>query len=475
VLRDAKIEIPLEIPKNSCFIEKRKRTMCQSRFRPSPVVFCAVLFAALSQTATANTLCVDPRSQLCYAKIQSAVNAASNNDVIDVARGTYNEDVVIGKPLSLIGAGADTTVIDATGLSNGIFVDGFDNPGLNNVTVAGFTVKNALWEGVLIVSASDVTIRNNTLVNNDKAGPVFTGATTGCPGQPAFETDETGDCGGALHLIGTVRSIVSDNLMSGNADGILISDETAESRDNVLIHNIVTNNPLDCGIVLASHAPAGHTSPPFAPHWGIDNNTVAENLSASNGVQVGGAGVGLFSDGNGQGRVSGNVIIRNELTGNGLPGVALHTHVGPAFGLPADDMSGNMIIGNFISGNGADSGDTATPGPTGININSGSGGSPVYGTIISQNVIRNEQVDVAVNTPAELDMHLNELLGGNVGAANVCALDSVPCVGSIDATNNFWGCPAGPGGKGCTTISGPSILFTPWLQNPIGNSPVQLQ
>jgi hypothetical protein len=263
--------------------------------------------------------------------------------------------------------------------------------------------------------------------------------------------------------------------MSGNADGILISDETAESRDNVLIHNIVTNNPLDCGIVLASHAPAGHTSPPFAPHWGIDNNTVAENLSASNGVQVGGAGVGLFSDGNGQGRVSGNVIIRNELTGNGLPGVALHTHVGPAFGLPADDMSGNMIIGNFISGNGADSGDTATPGPTGININSGSGGSPVYGTIISQNVIRNEQVDVAVNTPAELDMHLNELLGGNVGAANVCALDSVPCVGSIDATNNFWGCPAGPGGKGCTTISGPSILFTPWLQNPIGNNPVQLQ
>src|ERR1017187_4262971 len=439
-MRDAKIEIPLEIPKNSCFIEKRKRTMCQSRFRPSPVVFCAVLFAALSQTATAKTLCVDPRSQLCYAKIQSAVNAASNNDVIDVARGTYNEDVVIGKPLSLIGAGADTTVIDATGLSNGIFVDGFDNPGLNNVTVAGFTVKNALWEGVLIVSASDVTIRNNTLVNNDKAGPVFTGATTGCPGQPAFETDETGDCGGALHLIGTVRSIVSDNLMSGNADGILISDETAESRDNVLIHNIVTNNPLDCGIVLASHAPAGHTSPPFAPHWGIDNNTVAENLSASNGVQVGGAGVGLFSDGNGQGRVSGNVIIRN-----------------------------------FISGNGADSGDTATPGPTGININSGSGGSPVYGTIISQNVIRNEQVDVAVNTPAELDMHLNELLGGNVGAANVCALDSVPCVGSIDATNNFWGCPAGPGGKGCTTISGPSILFTPWLQNPIGNNPVQLQ
>jgi hypothetical protein len=354
-------------------------------------------------------------------------------------------------------------------------VDGFDNPGLKSVTVAGFTVQNALWEGILVVSASDVIIRDNRIVNNDKAGPVFTGATTGCPGQPAFETDETGDCGGAVHLIGTAHSTVSGNSMWGNADGILISDETAESHDNLVIHNSVTDNPLDCGIVLASHPPVGHTSAPYAPHFGIVHNTVSENISAANGVQVGGAGVGLFSDGNGQGRVSGNVVSQNELTGNGLPGVALHTHVGPAFGLPADDMSGNMIVGNFISGNGADNADTATPGPTGININSGGGGSPVYGTIISQNVITNEQVDVAVNTPADLQMHLNDLLGGNVGAANVCALDAVPCVGGIDATNNYWGCPDGPGSKGCTTSSGPGIRTTPWRRKFIAESPVQLQ
>ena len=62
-------------------------------------------------------------------------------------------------------------------------MDGFDNPGLKSVTVAGFTVQNALWEGILVVSASDVIIRDNRIVNNDKAGPVFTGATTGCPGQ----------------------------------------------------------------------------------------------------------------------------------------------------------------------------------------------------------------------------------------------------------------------------------------------------
>jgi len=228
---------------------------------------------------------------------------------------------------------------------------------------------------------------------------------------------------------------------------------------------------LECGIVLASHPPAGQTTPPFAPHFGVDHNTVAENVSTGNGVQIGGSGAGMFSDGAGQGRVSDNVIINNTLTNNGLGGVALHTHVGPAFGLPPDDMSGNKIIGNVISGNLADQFDTATPGTVGININSGDGGSPVLGTVISQNVIRDEDVDIAINTPAEVDIHLNDLRGGKIGVADVCAFDGATiCTGTIDATQNYWGGPHGPGDHGCTTASGSDIRFTPWLKNPISSN-----
>jgi hypothetical protein len=434
---------------------------------------CGVVYAAVCQVATAGTLCVNPAgSQDCYSSIQAAVNHASANDLINVAAGTYKEEVVIGIPVSIIGAGASASTIDATGLAHGIFVDGFDNAGLKDVTIAGLTVENALFEGILIVSATDVTIRNNHILNNDQTpGLQFTGALTGCPNQPGdgiYETDETGDCGGALHLVGTVNSIVSGNLITGNADGVLISDETGESRGNLLIHNVVKDNPLECGIVLASHPPAGKTTPPFPPHHGVDNNTVAENISSGNGVKIGGAGAGMFSDGSGQGRVSHNVIIGNTLTGNGLGGVALHTHVGPAFGLPADDMGGNMIIGNFIAGNLADQFDTQTPGRVGININSGDGGSPVRGTVISNNVIRDEDIDIAVNTPAELDIHLNDLRGGKIGVGDVCALDgSSACTGSIDATENYWGCAAGPGEPGCTTINAARILFAPWLKNPV--------
>lgn len=440
---------------------------------------CGISLTMFTSLAVAKTLCVNTTgSGGCSTKIQTAVNSASPNDVIQVAAGTYKEYVTIWKPLSLIGAGGGASIIDATGLAHGIFVDGFDHPGLNNVTIAGLAIKNALFEGIVVVSSSDVTIRDNDVIDNDKSqGLSFTGALMGCPGQPGntiYENDETGDCGGAIHLIGTIESTLSTNLITGNADGILVSDETAESRDNLIIANTVQDNPLECGIVLASHPIRGHlTMATFARHFGVDNNTVADNVSVGNGVEIGGAGVGLFSDGAGPGSVSGNVVIGNKLVGNGIGGVNLHTHVGPAFGAPADDMTGNMIIGNFISGNGADTADTATPGPVGININSGGGASPVRGTVISRNVIQDEDVDIAVNTPAEVDLHLNNLLGGKIGVADVCVFDKAKvCTRDIDATEDYWGCSAGPGGSGCTTSSGSDVRFTPWLSQPIsGDDP----
>jgi Right handed beta helix region len=435
--------------------------MFHARFWSSTFLCCAALIAASSQSATAATLCVNPSgSHGCFSKIGSAVSSASAWDVINVWPGTYKEDVVIGKPLSLIGAGAGLSIIDATGMGNGIFVDGFDNVGLAHVTISGFTVKNAQWEGVLVVSASDVIIRSNKIENNTKAPAVFTGNPGGCSGQPSFELDETGDCGGGLHLIGVWDSTVTGNLITLNDDGILVSDETAGSHDILISKNSVKNNPGECGIVLASHPPVGAIG---SPHHGVYHVTVTENDVENNGVTVGGAGVGIFSDGIGQGRSSQHVITYNRLIGNGIGGVSLHTHVGPNFGLPADDMNGNQIIGNYIAKNLADVDDTATGGRVGININSGGGGTPIYGTIISGNVITEEDIDVAVNTPALVNVHLNNLLGGKVGVANVCLLDDKSCKGGSVATENFWGCAKGPGAHGCATTSGPNVVSTPWL------------
>jgi parallel beta-helix repeat protein len=416
------------------------------------VVLCAGLVAAFAKPAGATTWCVNQGgTNGCVAKIGSAVSAAMPNDTINVAPGTYKEDVIIGKPLSLVGANFQRTIINAIGLSNGVYIDGLDNPGLNNVVVSGFTVENANYEGILITNASAVTVANNIVMYNDKS---LEPAIPACPGEPSFETGEDFDCGEGIHLLGADHSVIANNVVANNSGGILLSDDTAAAHDNLVIGNIVHDNAFDCGIVMASHAPAPGSG---AAHNGVVHNTIANNQSFHNGTQVpgAGAGVGLFSDGSGPGLVAGNVAINNVLRNNGIPGVAIHTHA------PGDTFADNVIAGNQISGNGADTGDTATPGTTGININSGFGGSLISGTIISQNVVTQEGYDLFINTPAQVDAHLNSFVGHNaVGVDNSSG-------NAVDVTENWWGCFGGPGAEGCSSIEG-SALFNPWLVFPFG-------
>jgi hypothetical protein len=422
----------------------------------------AILITAICHPALAsfNRSCVNPGGKAgCFSTIGAAVAAASPGGTIIVAPGTYMEAVVIGKPLSLIGADSRNTIIDATGLPNGIFIDGLDNPGLSNVVVSGFTLENANFEGLLIVNASNVLIKDNTVSGNDVLLDI---ANDTCPGQPPFETGEDFDCGEGVHLTGVAYSILINNVIENNSGGVLLSDDVGETHDNLITNNIVKNNPFDCGITLASHSPYNPENPdPTAPHLGIVHNTISNNQSVHNGYQVpgAGAGVGIFADGSGIGLVTGNLVLNNQLLNNGIPGVAFHSHVGPNFGLPADNLNNNVIIGNRISGNGADVGDTPTPGPTGINLNSGAGGTPITGTIIRGNVIDNEDADVVTNTPAAVDLHFNNLLGGEIGVDNLGS-------GSVSATNNYWGCFNGPGARGCSTASA-GVDFVPFLRIPV--------
>jgi parallel beta-helix repeat protein len=423
-----------------CFTSNRSdriRTFCLN----------TMLAVAICQTAMAATLCVNPGGKSgCYAKIQDAVNAAAAYDTINVAQGTYKEDVVIGRPLSLVGHNSSNTVIDASGLLNGVYIDGLDNPGLANVVVTGFTVKNANIEGIVITNASNVTVSYNQVLNNN-LGLDINDVT--CPGAPPWETLEGFDCGEGIHLSGVDHSVVANNTAQYNAGGILLSDDTGPTHDNLISNNIVTDNPYDCGVTLASHPPAAITGA-TAP-FGVFHNTISGNTSSRNGTQVpgAGAGVGIFDSFPGT-KNYGNVIINNRLTNNGLPGVAMHGHA------PFQDLTNNMIIGNYIAGNGADTDDAFTPGPTGINV---FGVSPASGTVISNNVIKDESVDIAVNTPAVVSAHLNNLQGKGTGVA-------ILGQGSVDATENWWGCSGGPGANGCSTAAGTAVTFNPWLTTP---------
>lgn len=424
--------------------------------RHAPRLLSAFAMLALAGNLAAATLCVNPNGKGgCQSTIAAAVATASAGDIIEVEQGTYTGGISIAKSLSLVAAPGATPNINATGQSNGILISGLSatpNAGVANVIVSGFNIHGANFEGVLVINASNVTLLENHVHDNNKALVSST-----CPGIPAFETNEGDDCGEGVHLMAVDHSSVLRNLIENNSGGILISDETGPTTSNLIKGNTVRDNGYDCGITLASHAAANAFGPIMALNYGISHNVIAYNDSHHNGLAVpgAGAGVGIFAPGPGSTNTA-NVVIGNTLYDNGLPGVTMHNHAAVP-GAPPVFFNDNVIVGNHIYGNAADTADAATSGPTGINIYSV---AQMNGTIVAQNDIRDESIGIAFKAPAgsTLIAHFNDLGSHLTGIDNLGS-------GSIDATNNWWGCAAGPSAK-CSWAIGSNITDLPALTHP---------
>jgi parallel beta-helix repeat protein len=416
------------------------------------LVPCFVLLAFGSSQlvfAASNPLCVNPAgSNGCYKTISAAVAAASPGWTINVAAGTYREQVTIGKSLYLLGAGSSRSIIDAAGLSNAIYVDGLDNAGLSGVTVSGFKLENANFEGFAATSVSNLNFSNNLVTGNDKSQDTQNGT---CPNLTTiypWETAEGLDCGEGIHLAGTSYSTIANNVSEGNAGGILITDNTAISQYNVISGNTIKDNLYDCGITQPSQPQYPSTANGGVP-FGIFNNVYYNNTSTGNGTGLPGAGAGiLLAVGSPGASIKGIMIIGNTITNNGIPGVVFHGHNS------ADAIQNIVVAGNTISGNGADVGDAATGGlTTGINFfgaHTATVPGGLSGTVIYGNTISNEDDAITYNSGVRLTVHLNNFM--NVGQSGINNIDTTG-IGSVDASENYWGCSAGPtGGSSCASV-----------------------
>lgn len=429
----------------------------------TPEAAVVALLVAGSASALAATLCVNPGGVAgCKSSISAAVAVAGAGDTVQVWPGNYKEDVVITKTVAVVGVGWAQPVIDAKGLANGIFINGLaaaPNAGVTGVVVSGLTIRNANFEGILVVNATNVTLVGNKVFDNNKSLDIGAGV---CNGMPSFETNEGDDCGEGIHLIATDHASVVRNESAYNSGGILITDETGPNHANLISENSVHDNPFDCGITLASHGPAPGVPGSGLP-FGVTSNTISKNVVVRNGYQVpgAGAGVGIFAPFPGT-TDAGNVVINNVLRDNGLPGVTMHNHAAAPSPAPPVNMNDNVIVGNKISGNGRDTEDAATSGPTGINIFSV---APVWGTVIAQNTIDDESIDIAFNAPTgQVNAHFNDFDPRTVGVDNIGT-------GTVSATENWWGCAAGPGIGKCASTTGLGITASPWLFAPFNLRP----
>jgi len=238
-----------------------------------------------------------------YDTIQAAVDDADPNDIIEVAAGTYNEEVVIGGDpndgITLLGANAGICGTDPSRGPESIIkapnveeaqskfphvacaIDIWD--GADGVTVDGFTLKAG--DDIVNVRTDDVVIKNNIITPISDEIPVDTQA----PGIFACEcTNLTISCNLLLDIG------MRDDTTGGCAIflGLWPGDGAYPVNNSLIEHNLIDNSN-GCGILCYDTTGGGIT---------ISHNTIRDvgtpGVYHDDGIRAGAYGSGLTIIGN---------------------------------------------------------------------------------------------------------------------------------------------------------------------------------
>ncbi|MFQ6119593.1 MAG: nitrous oxide reductase family maturation protein NosD, partial [Methanosarcinales archaeon] len=170
------------------------------------------ILLAISASASARTITVGHSPSADYWNIQDAINSASNGDIIEVWYGTYSENLIINKSVTLKSRdGVNMTFINGFGSGTVITVTA------DNVTISGFTIENG-ETGIYLRSSNGTTISSNTITS-----------VRGVDGSPGY------DCTGPNCHAG-------DGGVGGKAMGIYVTSSTNSTILSNTISNIFGGN-----------------------------------------------------------------------------------------------------------------------------------------------------------------------------------------------------------------------------------------
>jgi hypothetical protein len=190
-----------------------------------------------------------------FATIQGGVNGVAANGTVNVAAGTYDEDVNVNKTLSLIGAGAASTSIRGPigGAATTVFVTA------SNATVAGFTITRL---------GNNTTDWNNPGLNS--TGVAMQGQAVS--GVLIRDNVITGNRNG-VDINNSNGHTVRNNVIDFNRTGFIFRNQT---DNQTVVENFITNN-WTVGILFLD-ASGGTNSPvQSAAHGTFSNNNISAN------------------------------------------------------------------------------------------------------------------------------------------------------------------------------------------------------
>jgi Right handed beta helix region len=249
-----------------------------------------------------------------YRDINTAIAAVSAGGTVIVCAGTYDEQVVITKPLTLIGRGATISAKGQKPLKVGPETlpgsVGIGVLGTGGVRVSGFRVTGAGFDAILVGASSHVVVSGNYLWGNGDVGVDVNGS--------------------------SYTEVLRNYSAHNEGGGFLVADDIGPSSHNEIGWNTATGNPGGCGVIIGGHSTAG-----------VRSNLVIDNSLSYNGTlksSGGGAGVVIASEVPGE-TVANTIVEGNHIWGNGLAGVTVHAHD------PNQDFNGTQIKGNWIGQN----------------------------------------------------------------------------------------------------------------------------
>jgi len=118
--------------------------------------------------SSGNTLYVGGNGTGNYSKIQNAIDNASDGDAIFIYNGTYVENLLVDKSITIMGEDKATVVLDEGGneFSYGIMIRS-DNTTIMDMTIQNYTLFT-VGSGVKITDSSirDIILTNLNIINN---------------------------------------------------------------------------------------------------------------------------------------------------------------------------------------------------------------------------------------------------------------------------------------------------------------------
>jgi parallel beta-helix repeat protein len=235
--------------------------------------------------------------------IQAAINIASPGDTINVAAGTYNENLTVNKSLTLQGANKLTVIVTAADPAVSVFTVTASNVNISGFTATGTTITgNQGYAGIKFgAGVTNCNIHDNILSSNQYGILMLGTLGDTTQGNNIFTNNTASGCGvSGIEMQNTNGNTFTNNTANTNgAQGFRL----ANSKNNTFTGNTASLNlgPTAAGFFLVV---AGGT--------GSNNNTFINNTANSN------VSHGLRIDGS-----TGNMLTGNTFTSNTFDGIKL--------------------------------------------------------------------------------------------------------------------------------------------------------